>query len=46
MAKKLLKQRKNLISEIAFQCGFNSQSHFTQQFRKMTGVTPKMYREC
>ncbi|NEQ28962.1 MAG: helix-turn-helix transcriptional regulator [Microcoleus sp. SIO2G3] len=32
------------LSEIALQCGFNSQSHFTQQFRKFTGVTPKIYR--
>ncbi|MCP6763032.1 MAG: AraC family transcriptional regulator [Fischerella sp. CENA71] len=46
LAKKLLKQRNKSISEIALQCGFNSQSHFTQQFRKMTGVTPKTYREC
>ncbi|WP_315788728.1 AraC family transcriptional regulator [Fischerella sp. JS2] len=42
----MLKQRNNSISEIAFQCGFNSQSHFTQQFRKITGVTPKTYRDC
>jgi AraC family transcriptional regulator len=45
-AKKLLKQGNNSLSEIAFQCGFNTQSHFTQQFRKMTGVTPKTYRDC
>ncbi|MBD2054749.1 helix-turn-helix transcriptional regulator [Oculatella sp. FACHB-28] len=44
-AKKLLKQSNDLITDIALQCGFNSQSHFTQQFRKHTGVTPKTYRE-
>jgi AraC family transcriptional regulator len=32
------------LSEIALLCGFNSQSHFTQQFRKFTGVTPKTYQ--
>lgn len=44
-AKKLLKQCNNSIAEIAFLCGFNSQSHLTQQFRKFTGVTPKTYRD-
>lgn len=43
-SKVLLRQGNNSIVEIAFQCGFNSQSHFTQQFRKLTGSTPKMYR--
>jgi len=44
-AKKLLKQQNHSISEIAVQCGFNNQSHFTYQFRKLTGVTPKAYRQ-
>ena len=44
-AKKLLNQHHFSISEIAIQCGFNSQSHFTHQFRKLTGVTPKAYRQ-
>jgi AraC family transcriptional regulator len=43
-SKVLLRQGNNSIVEIAFQCGFNSQSHFTQQFRRLTGSTPKMYR--
>lgn len=43
-AKQLLKQHNHSISEIAIQCGFNSQSHFTYQFRKLTGVTPNKYR--
>ncbi|KAB8329986.1 AraC family transcriptional regulator [Scytonema tolypothrichoides VB-61278] len=42
-AKTLLRQRDCLIAQIALECGFNSQSHFTQQFRKLTGVTPKQY---
>ncbi|WP_026732489.1 AraC family transcriptional regulator [Fischerella sp. PCC 9605] len=44
-AKDLLKQRDRSIANIAFLCGFSSQSHFTQQFRKLTGVTPKKYRD-
>ncbi len=44
-AKKRLKHGNNSLAEIALQCGFNSQSHFTQQFRKFTGVTPKAYRD-
>lgn len=43
-AKKRLKQGNNSVAEIALECGFNSQSHFTQQFRKLVGVTPKSYR--
>jgi AraC family transcriptional regulator len=44
-AKELLTQRDRSIVEIALQCGFKSQSHFTQQFRKFTGVTPKRYQD-
>ncbi|KAB8335429.1 helix-turn-helix transcriptional regulator [Scytonema tolypothrichoides VB-61278] len=43
-AKVLLKQHNSPISDVALQCGFNSQSHFTLQFRKLTGVTPKRFR--
>lgn len=43
-AKQLLKQTDQSIAEIAFQCGFNSHSHLTKQFRKLTGVTPTIYR--
>jgi AraC family transcriptional regulator len=43
-AKILLRQQDYSIAQIALQCGFNSQSHFTQQFRKLAGVTPKQYR--
>ncbi|MCU0533901.1 MAG: AraC family transcriptional regulator [Hydrococcus sp. Prado102] len=44
-AKLLLKQSNSAIAKIALQCGFSSQSHFTAQFRKHTGVTPKTYRD-
>ncbi|WP_337906990.1 helix-turn-helix domain-containing protein [Iningainema tapete] len=44
-AKQLLKKSKLAISEIALQCGFNSQSHLGKYFREFTGVTPSSYRK-
>lgn len=44
-AKGLLRQGELTLAQIAIGCGFNSQSHFTEQFRKATGVTPKRYRD-
>ena len=43
-AKQLLRHSKVAISEVALQCGFNSQSHLSQHFRSATGVTPSAYR--
>lgn len=43
-AKQLLKQTDQAIVDIAFECGFNSHSHLSKQFRQMTGITPKAYR--
>lgn len=43
-AKQLLKQTDRLIIDIAFDCGFNSHSHLSNQFRQLTGMTPKAYR--
>ncbi len=34
------------IVEVALAVGFSSQSHFTNIFRRMVGVTPKVYREA
>lgn len=33
------------ILEICFRVGFKSQSHFTRLFRKLTGITPRAYRD-
>jgi len=33
------------IAEIARMCGFEDQSYFTKVFRRITGVTPKKYRD-
>lgn len=43
-AKLLLKQTDRRIIDIAIECGFNSHSHLSKQFRQMTGVTPKVFR--
>jgi AraC family transcriptional regulator len=43
-AKQLLKQTNRSIIDIALECGFNSHSHLTKQFRQHTGITPKAYR--
>ena len=44
-AKELTKQSKLPLAEIAFECGFSSQSQMTQHFRRSVGVTPKVYRD-
>lgn len=44
-AKKLLSKTNQTIEQISSQVGFQSQSHFTNVFRKLTGVTPRVYRE-
>ncbi len=43
-AKRLLKQTDQSIIDIALECGFNSHSHLSKQFRKVIGVTPKAFR--
>jgi AraC family transcriptional regulator len=43
-AKKLLKKTDRSITEIALECGFNSHSHLSKQFRQLAGMTPTAYR--
>lgn len=43
-AKQLLKQSDALVVDIALQCGFNSHSHLSKQFRQVVGMTPTAYR--
>lgn len=46
LAKQLLTdERKEKISFIAFQCGYNDVSYFSRIFKKKTGVTPAAYRQ-
>lgn len=43
-AKNLLKTSRAPAAEIAYEVGFSSQSHLVTAFRKVVGVTPKVYR--
>lgn len=45
-AKELLSKSDLPIVEIGFQTGFKNQSHFTTLFRKITSITPKIWREA
>jgi len=44
-AKILLSVTRLSVFEVAHRVGFSNQSHFTAQFRKATGMTPKAYRD-
>lgn len=44
-AKSLLADRRLPLVEIGLCVGFQNQSHFTTLFHRLTGVTPKAYRE-
>lgn len=44
LAKRLLEKADRSITDIALNCGFNSQSHLGRYFRAITGMTPRAYR--
>jgi AraC family transcriptional regulator len=44
-AKRLLTRTGLDLAEIAQRLGFHDQSHFTERFRKITGATPKRWRD-
>lgn len=44
LAKRRLMERKTPLAEIAAQCGFAHQSHFTSRFKQATGLTPTRWR--
>jgi AraC-like DNA-binding protein len=43
-AKQMLIERKAPLAEIAAECGFAHQSHFTSRFKQATGLTPTRWR--
>ena len=44
-AQAALRSDRCSLIELAASCGFSSQSHFTAQFKKKTGMTPLEYRK-
>lgn len=44
-AKRLLIESDKSISEIAYECGYNSISNFNKQFNSLTGIAPKNLRK-
>jgi AraC-like DNA-binding protein len=44
-AKKLLLNRNFRVSEIGFEVGFQSLTHFNRKFKKIAGCSPKEYRQ-
>ena len=42
-AARLIKENKVNVSQVAFAVGYNSQTHFSTQFKKYFGMTPKEY---
>jgi AraC family transcriptional regulator len=44
-AKALLAESELPLAEVSLSAGFSSQSHFTRLFHRLTGVTPKSYRD-
>ena len=44
-ARALLAHSGLTVCEIALECGFANQSHFTSAFRRVSGVTPRQFRQ-
>ncbi len=44
-AQEILREARTPLAEIATHVGFETQSHFTSVFRRLSAVTPKRYRE-
>lgn len=45
LAKLMMLNSDKSLSQIAYQCGFANQAHFTTRFRDMTGETPSRFKE-
>jgi AraC-like DNA-binding protein len=45
IARKLLHDTDSKIIEIAFSSGYTDPAHFTRAFRRLSGVTPRQFRE-
>jgi AraC-like DNA-binding protein len=45
LAKNLLAEDDDSVSEVSHQCGFNDTNYFVRLFHRMEGITPGMYRQ-
>jgi AraC-like DNA-binding protein len=45
LSRRLLESGEKTIAEVAIECGFSGQAHFTTAFRKHIGLTPSLYRD-
>jgi len=43
--KELLRYDEKNLSDIAFEMGYSSVQHLSQQFKKVTGLTPTAFKE-
>ena len=44
-AQELIRQNELSLSEIAMQCGYNSDTYFSTSFKKVVGISPKKWRK-
>jgi AraC-like DNA-binding protein len=44
-AKRLLTETERPVTEVMFECGFQTKSNFNREFRRLTGTSPSAYRE-
>ncbi|RYZ81069.1 MAG: AraC family transcriptional regulator [Proteobacteria bacterium] len=45
LVKELISYREQSLTEIAFELGYSSVAHLSQQFKKVTGLTPSQFRQ-